>query len=180
MWKKIASKTVFSHPRLTVIEDTVELPSGDQVPYLLFGSSKPAAAVICVRDNKILLAKEYSYPPNEVLFQFPGGAIEKGEEPIEAAKRELAEEVGLSAETVEPIGWFYTNNRRSDQKMHIFVANGCSDTTKQGGDKEEDITSQWVPIEEVERMIRDGLIVNYSLLAAWALFCSSSHSFQAK
>lgn len=67
MWKKIATKNLLSHPRLTVQEDIVELPSGQQVPYLTFGQSPAAVMVICLRGDKVLLQKEYSYPPDVAI-----------------------------------------------------------------------------------------------------------------
>lgn len=170
MWKKISSKTLLNHPRLKVLEDIVELPGGDRVPYILFGSPKPSVTTICIKNNSILLSREYSYPPNQTLRQSPGGGIETNETPTQAAKRELAEEAGLQPGRLESLGWFYTNNRRSDHKMHVFVAFDCVEIEKQAGDREEDIESEWVSIKKFEAMIKEQKIVNYSLLAAWTLF----------
>ena len=126
MWKKISSKIVFKHPRLSLIEDIVELPSGDLVPYLKFDKKNDSATVICTRNNKVLLQKEYSYPPNEVLYQFPGGKIEEGESAEIAATRELAEEAGIAAKTLKLLGCLYVYNRRSDAKMYVYLATTLS------------------------------------------------------
>ncbi len=173
MWRKISSTTLFKHPRIVLVEDIVELPDGKHVPYLKYEEQNNTAAVLCIRGDNVLLQEEYSYPPNEVLYQFPGGKINTDETPIEAAARELAEEAGLKASSMHELGWFYTNNRRSSSKMFVYVATELVDVTKTGGDPEEHITSHWLPISEVEVMIRNGKIRNYSLLAAWALYRAS-------
>lgn len=169
-WKKLSSKTLFVHPRITLVEDSVILPAGQEVTYLTFGEMPDSACVICLKDDMVLLQKEYSYPPNEELYQFPGGKVEPNETTAEGALRELAEEAGLKPGAIEKIGWFYVDNRRTDARQHVYVARDCSDTPKVGGDQEEHITSHWVPISRVDAMIKDGSIVNYSLLAAWSIF----------
>jgi ADP-ribose pyrophosphatase YjhB (NUDIX family) len=87
-------------------------------------------------DGKILLQKEYSYPPNETLYQFPGGAIEKNETPEKAAIRELAEEAKLKGE-LEYLGWFYVENRRTKAMLHVFLATQL-ETVDSGQDIEEE------------------------------------------
>lgn len=109
------------------------------------------------------------------MWQFPGGKVEAGETLTEAAKRELIEEAGLQTDELKQLGWFYTNNRRSNQKMYVFITTNCRNTRRQGSDIEEDITPpQWIATKEVEAMIKKGDIVNYTLLAAWALFQSNT------
>lgn len=171
MWKQISSKTVFNHPRLVLLEDEVELPNGNIVSYLTFKHDHDGVTVICINDKReILLQQEYSYPPNAMLYQFPGGKTEEGEKPETTVQRELLEESGLHAGELINLGWYYTNNRRTAEKMHVFLAQNTSIGEKRGGDLEEDITSQWMPIAEFKQMITQGKITNFSVLAAWTLF----------
>lgn len=120
-WRKLSTKKILDHPRLVVYEDTVELSNGHQTDYVYWQGNDAATIIAMNAEGKILLQKEYSYPMREKLFQFPGGAIEAGETPIEGAARELAEEAQLSG-SLRSIGWLYINNRRSTQKLHAFVA----------------------------------------------------------
>lgn len=173
MWKKISTKTIFRHPRLTLQEDTVRLPNGSEVPYLKIKPAHDSVTIICTNSGgEVLLQQEYSYPPNAVLYQFPGGKIEANESPERAAKRELLEESGLEVQDLLYLGWYFTNNRRSSEKMHVFLANDPAPSTVIGGDTEEDIVSLWVPQKKFTQMIADGEVINSSMLAAWAIFAS--------
>ncbi len=160
---------MLEHPRLNVFEDEVELPSGHKTTYIHFGTVDDSAIVLAIReDGKILIQKEYSYPMNEWLYQLPGGAIDRGESPKQGAHRELQEEVGLTG-ALKEIGWFYYNNRRSAGKMHLFIATNLTSCPAKT-DIEEEFEIHWFTPEEIDGLIANGDIVNYSLLATWALY----------
>lgn len=174
MWKQLSSKQIFKHPRISLIEDEVQLPDGSVSKYLTFGNANDSVTVIAVRQDKILISKEYSYPVSSVLYQFPGGKVDPGEDPLEAARRELQEETGYKAKNLKTLGWYYTNNRRTNAKMHVYLATNPVFSKKEGGDKEEDIESEWRTKTEIEDLIRGGSIVNFSVLAAWTLYKSKA------
>lgn len=166
-WKQLSSKLIFEHPRIKLFEDQVELPDGEQSSYLHFGSGYGAASVVVIKENKILLQKEYSYPTNEIMWQLPGGGINQNEDPILGAERELAEEVGLKG-NLEFVGSYYSNNRRSSAKMHLFVA---TDTTEvpTNHDPEEFFEHEWLTLSQIDKMVSSGEIQNVHLLAALTL-----------
>ncbi len=174
-WKTVGSKVVLDHPRLQLIEDDIILPDGTKTKYLKF-AKKEAVTAICIKDGKVLLQKELSYPTGRELLQFPGGAIESGEDPKTAIKRELVEEAGLAANKLTRLGWFYVDNRRSASKLYVYLAEELAEVSKAGGDLEEDISDHWLEIYKVEELIRTNEIVNYSVLAAWSFFRSAKNS----
>lgn len=168
-WKRLDSRVLLDHPRITVVEDTVQLSGGQITSYVRFVHPSDAATIICLRDNQILLQREYSYAVGEYLLQFPGGKIEENETPEEAAVRELKEESGFAFSRCEHLGWYYNSNRRSDSKMYVVLAKDVTPTEKTGGDLEEEIDSFWIPIGKLKEMISEGKITNITVLAAWAL-----------
>ncbi len=170
MWKTVSSKEVFKHPRITIIEDEVILPNGKHTHYIKFESGQDAVTVIAKNvQGKVCISKEYSYPPNAELYQFPGGGVESGETPEVAAQRELMEEVGFKAGRLLFLGKYLTNNRRSNQYMHVFAATNLVEETLPG-DIEEDIVNEWVTPSELEEKITQGTIFNVHMLAAWLLY----------
>lgn len=169
MWNKVSSRVIFEHKRITLIEDEVELPGGERTKYLKFKSGGKAATIICKRGNKILLQKEYSYPPNKMLFQFPGGSISNDKVPEEGANRELMEESGLKARKIKLLGKYLMDNRRSDTYMYVFLANNFEKKSLEK-DFEEQIETFWLTERQVDKLIRQGGLENGFSLAAWALY----------
>lgn len=170
-WKKLGTETVFDHPRLTVVEDHVELPNGKQTKYMRYEGLRDYVTVIAQKDKKILLVKDYSYPHDEWLWQFPEGDTELGEEPAQSARRELQEEAGLDAKQITQLGLNYDHHRRTERKDHIFIASDLAEVSGVVGDVEEQgIQSQWFDIMEVNEMVASGKIRQKNTLAAWALF----------
>lgn len=170
-WEKLRSETIFEHPRITLSEDTVRLPDGTDTPYLLIGFTD-FVTVIAERDDGLLLVTdEYAYPYNEQLLQFPEGLINKGEQPTEAANRELGEETGHRASNIKEIGTALHNHRRSKAMQRIFLAKELKEVSKEGGDVEEgDIGLRWMTEDEIWKLIAEGKMIQKNALSAWAIY----------
>lgn len=175
-WKRISSKILLETGTISISEDTVRLPNGKTTSYIRQLPNQPhSVAVIALnKKNELLLQREYSYPPDEIMWQLPGGAIEAGETVKQAALRELSEESGYSAKKAVIIGSFYTNNRRSDQKQYIVLCRGLFER-KLAEDPDEFIESHWLPLNDVRAMIKKGEIQNINLLAGLSLWQHSAY-----
>jgi ADP-ribose pyrophosphatase len=174
-WKKLESSEVLSHPRIHLIEDTVELPDGKKTKYIRHAPYKNHAVIIIAINNKgeILVQKEYSYPPDVIMWQLPGGSIEDTEDVLQAANRELSEESGYVADSSKEIGYFYVNNRRSDEKQYIVLSTDLREKVGQR-DEEEFIETHWMPVAKLREMVALGQCNNINLLAALNIwFCRS-------
>jgi ADP-ribose pyrophosphatase len=170
-WKRLARKKVFSHPRMQVFEDTVQLPNGHVTDYVHHGTVGNAVCIIAQNDHgEVLLLREYSYPPDEWMFQLPGGGVRPKDTPEQGAARELAEEAALGG-TLTKLGWFYADNRRHAGKFHVFLATNLKPASAPK-DVEEEFELHWLPVQRITNMIRTGEIVNHATLASWAFFMS--------
>jgi len=172
-WKFISRKSLLDHPRMKIVEDIIELPNGNKTTYIREAPySRQSVTIIAVnKKDQILLQREYSYPPDEVMYQLPGGGIEKNEDIIAAANRELSEESGYVSKTLKLVGSFHTNNRRSDSKQYVVVARNL-ESHKLPEDEEEFIENIWVTRGQLKELVRSGEITNINLLAALQLFDS--------
>lgn len=170
-WQMIERREVFDHPRMKLVEDEVKLPNGQHTDYLRMAPVEAhSVAIIAMNgDKEILLQREYSYPPNQIMWQLPGGSVGIGEDILDAAKRELSEESGFTAKSCEIAGFYYTNNRRSDERQYVVV---CTELAPQNaeGDPEEFISNHWMPVDELDKLITNGEIENAFLLAALNLW----------
>ena len=172
-WRKISSRHILDHPRMQLVEDEVELPSGKKIQYLRQEySGRGGVIVICRKGDKILVQREYSYPVDEILWQFPGGKIEADETPEQAATRELAEESGIKAENAKCIGWFYPDNRRTNARLFVVECGYVTYDEKARPDDTEFIESEWIENGQISQMIRRGEVRNYAMLAAWGMLQS--------
>jgi 8-oxo-dGTP pyrophosphatase MutT (NUDIX family) len=175
-WKKLHSTVLLRHPRMTIVEDDVELPGGNTTKYVMLSGAQDAVSVIAIKDNKILIQQEYSYPPDIIMYQLPGGGVEAGETPLEAGMRELKEESGYTG-TATYLGFYYPRNRTSSNKMHVICVSDTSPCKKEGGDAEEFITSAWIPFTRLRQMIANGEIVNFSILAGLSLYDAKNTTY---
>ncbi|MFO0971233.1 MAG: NUDIX hydrolase [Candidatus Saccharimonadales bacterium] len=169
-WKKISSKQILDDPQLSINEDIVELPNGKRSRYVLHAHTDLHSVLIIAQNSegKFLVQREYSYPPNEVMWQLPGGAMELGETVKDAALRELAEECGYSSKNVIDLGYFYVQNRKSNRKQYVVI---CSDLFEHvlEGDPDEFIELHWLTLKEIHEKVSRGEIVNINFLAALSL-----------
>jgi ADP-ribose pyrophosphatase len=171
MWKTLSSKEVFNHPRLKLLEDEVLLPNGVKTDYLRYKDDGSCCVTIIAKniEGKILLQSEYSYPPNQKIFQFPGGLVPNDEKPEVGANRELMEESDLSANKLELLGSYLLNNRRSSAKMFVYLATDIEEKSLKG-DPEEEIENFWFSEDEIDRMIKNDEISNCHVLSSWCYY----------
>jgi len=174
-WIKHSSKAIFTHPRLTIMEDSVELPDGTRTNYLLYSEGSGYVTLIAIRSNgDLAMLSEYSYPLDQDILQFPEGRIDDGESAEVSAHRELKEEIGISAGNLEEIGTSPRSHRRDPGLQHVFIATDLldGDGTHSGDAEEQGLEVVWLPETEVTRRIACGEIFQKNTLAAWAMYCA--------
>ena len=123
------------------------------------------SAVLCEKEGKILLEKQFRYAFGEEVWEIPAGKLEPGEDPKMAAIRELEEECGIKAEKAELVFTAYPSPGYTDEVIRIYRAYGLTDGVKHF-DPDEDINSFWVDKTEIKRMIKTGEIKDAKTLIA--------------
>ncbi len=83
-----------------------------------------AAVVALTSDNQVVIARQYRCGPEQIFDEMPGGLVDPGEQPIEAAKRELLEETGYASDSIVPLGSAYLN-AWSNTLHYYFLATNC-------------------------------------------------------
>ena len=123
------SKVIYQNPWITVYEDETTMPSGKPGIYGYMESKDSVMTAVVDKDDRVCLVKAFRYPSKSWGWELPGGGGE-GENPIEAAKRELREETGIVAERWEKLGETLVCNGFMTERMVTCLAYGLSLTGK--------------------------------------------------
>lgn len=119
--KTIESELIFDGRVVKLYKDTIELPTGKQ-SFREVVKHAGGVVILAVKDDKILLVKQFRYPFKEIMYELPAGKLEAGEDPFEAAKRELEEETGYCADKWTNLGYVCTSPGYSDEKLYLYKA----------------------------------------------------------
>lgn len=138
-----------------------------------------AVAVLALdEEGRVLLIRQYRHPVGFRDWEIPAGLLDvPGEDPLEAAKRELAEEADLTAQQWNVLSDFFTSPGGSDEAIRIYLARGLADAPEVFArtDEEADIEVRWVPLDEVVDAVLARRLQNPSLVVA-ALAAAAGHA----
>jgi ADP-ribose pyrophosphatase len=133
----------------------------------------PGAAVVAVdHAGRVLLVRQPRPAVDAALLELPAGLVDDGEEPIDCARRELAEETGYAATTLEPLLRFYTSPGFSTELIHLFVAGGLREARVEH-DQEEQIEVVRLPLEDAIRQVTEGEISDAKTVAGLLAYARS-------
>jgi ADP-ribose pyrophosphatase len=158
----LSSRRVYSGKVVNLDVDTVRFPDGSTGELELIRHPGASAVVPFVSDPQgadptILLIKQYRYASGGDLFEIPAGRLDKGENPAECARRELLEEVGVTANRLERLTTIWTTPGFTDERIHLFWASELS-TGKHAREADEFIEVIPKPLSEILTLIREGAI----------------------
>jgi ADP-ribose pyrophosphatase len=153
----VSREEVFSGALLEVRRETVRLPDGRTATREIVGHA-PAVAILPLDDRgRALLVRQYRKPLEVALWEVPAGKMEPGEDPEECARRELAEEAGVTAERLEYLGRIATTPGFSDEVIHLYRAEGLRPVGGEvASDPDEALEAATLDWAEVLRMVKDG------------------------
>jgi 8-oxo-dGDP phosphatase len=168
--RRVASREVYRNDWLTLREDDIRLPDGSAGIYSVI--DKPTYALVIPWDgDRLHLVEQFRYPLGMRRWEFPQGTAPGLEDldPAALANRELREETGLRATSMELLGTLDVAPGMSSQRGHVFLATGITEGEHDREHEEQDMHSEWFTRAQFERMIRDGVITDAQTIAAWAL-----------
>jgi ADP-ribose pyrophosphatase len=155
--KTISSTELIRTPIFYVTMDHALDPDGFEIKRAVV--QHPGSAVMLPVDERghILLVRQYRLPARKYLWELPAGRVDAGETPLQAARRELAEETGYRAQKWKKIAMFYPSPGFLAEKMTIYLAKGLT-AGAQAPMEDERIRTRWFSAAELDRQIETGKI----------------------
>jgi ADP-ribose pyrophosphatase len=172
-WKTLSKKTLLQPNKfLTVESHTIKLPDGQIIPdwtWLII----PSAAIVLVRTvtGKFLCFRQTKYAVDGTTLAPVGGMLEPGESPLEAAKRELREEMGYASSNWVNLGSHILDPNRGIATMHLFLALDAKQVAEPNSDDLEDQEILLLTRAELEQALQAGefKILAWSAVVAMSL-----------
>jgi ADP-ribose pyrophosphatase len=153
---------------LSVYEGKIE---GRKVKREIIEHRGAAAMLAFDEENKIILVKQHRFPHGYVL-EIPAGTLEKREEPIKCAFRELEEETGYRAKKMTKLISYFPSVGYNQEEIHIFVASGTKKEFDLKLDNDEFITVVKMDIKKLIGMIKAGKIIDSKTICAVMIYAA--------
>jgi 8-oxo-dGTP pyrophosphatase MutT (NUDIX family) len=151
-WKVL--ETSYFRPTFRI--DKCELSNGNLLDATIFEFRAWANILALTKNGEAVLVKQYRHGVCDVLWEFPGGVVEDGEDPVNGAKRELLEETGYIASNLIQVGQIYPNPALQTNTLYCFLALDVEKVSEQNLDAGEDIEVHLVPLDELVEMAKRG------------------------
>ena len=139
-------------------EDII-LPNGTRSEIATVRHPGSTGIVPLFDDGTVAMVSQYRHPVGDYLLEIPAGTIEHGESPLNCARRELEEEVGLVAREFIEVAQIYIVPAYSDEKIYVYLAKDLT-ASQQNLDEDEIIHVVKYPLNEVMQMIGQGIITD--------------------
>jgi ADP-ribose pyrophosphatase len=158
--KTLDKRTIYNGKFINVELQTVMLPDGKITTRDIV--THPGASVIVPIDenNEIYLVRQYRKPIERLSLELPAGKLDKGEKPVECARRELLEETGLIAGDIKHVISVHSTPGFSNELLHIFMATDLKSAGPACTDSDEFLTCGKFPISKLIEMIYDNVITD--------------------
>lgn len=154
------STDIFEGRILHVKKDTVILPNGNESTREIIRHVGAVCVIPVTDEGNVIIERQFRYPINEVITEIPAGKLDSAlEDRLSAAKRELLEETGITADEWIDMGIYYPAAAYSDEKITMYLARGLHKGT-QKLDDDEFLNIEEVPLKDLVEKVMSGEITD--------------------
>ncbi len=159
-WRTLERNYLYRNPWCAFRVDEVVLPSGTTIEYGVLEGVGFAAVVPITEDGRVVLVRQWRQPLEAFTLELPSGGVEVGEDPKEAAGRELLEETGYRAEGLVHVLSVHTSTGRTTEVCHLFTCRAVRDPGGPRPEPTEFIRVVELPLGEAPGEISSGRITD--------------------
>ena len=163
--KTLTSEVLFEGRVITLTKDTALLENGKTAEREVVHHHGGACILPYFEDGTICMVRQFRYAMQQELWELPAGKLEKGEDPLEAAKRELGEEAGLAAAEYRDLGYIIPTCGYCSEIIYLYAAKGLS-PVGQHLDADEFLSVFTLPLDKAAEMVLSGEITDSKTVAA--------------
>jgi ADP-ribose pyrophosphatase len=164
-YELIESQTIFNGRVFNVRKDQLRLPNGKQVTMDIVEHAAAVTMLPVDNEGKIWVIRQYRHAADQELLELPAGMVEADEPLLDAAAREIREEIGMRAGELIHLGGIFLAPGYSTEYLHIYLARQLEPAPLQPDD-DEWITVERIPIAEAYRLAESGALLDAKSIAA--------------
>lgn len=162
--KMVKSNTIYKGKIINVRCDDIVLENGTLAKREVVNHRGGVCALVKTKDNKIIFVEQYRYAIGSVVLEMPAGKIEtisetESENPDEAIKRELIEEVGVKTDKIINMGYMLPTPGYSSEKIYLYYVDEYENCNTHF-DEDEDLSAIYIDIDEAYKMLDENKIID--------------------
>ena len=171
IWKRRHSKVIADCRIFKVREDICERDKdGRESSFFVLENPDWVNIIALTRNREAVLIRQFRHGTEEVILELPGGMVDDGEDAETAARRELLEETGFSADKFIFLGKSHPNPAIQNNTIFHYLAVDCEKTEDVKFDEHESVLTRLVSLDEAENLIFEGVISHSLVVAAFHYF----------
>ena len=167
-FKLLKSEQIYIGWIFNVRRDTLLTPAAKQVDMEIVEHANAVTIIPFDKQGRVWFVRQYRHAGGQEILELPAGKLEAGEQPEVCAHREIREEIGMKAGSLEKVGTFYLAPGYSTEFMHVFLATDLQPDPLPG-DEDEFLTVETYPVDQVFRLIDSAQLLDAKTLAALML-----------
>ena len=165
----LSSKRLHTGRVINLDVDHVRFPDGSEGDLEIIRHSGASAVVPFMSDPRgddpqVLLIRQFRHAAGGEIWEIPAGRLDEGEDPAECARRELKEETGCTAASLDFLTTIFTTPGFTDEKIHLYMASGLT-MGESGREADEFLTLETVTLSRALQLIREGQIQDGKTIA---------------
>ncbi len=167
--RTLSSQQIYSGRAIKLRVDTVEEPNGKTTMREIIEHADCVAVVALDERDNVVMVRQLREAVDKTLLEIPAGGIDPGEEPVDAVRRELQEEIGFLPQRIEKLGGFYAIPGYGTEYLYLYLATNLKPSQLEADDT-ENIEVVKIPLSQIPALIASGEICDAKSIAGLLRF----------